>query len=228
MTARLVPDALIMAIWRREKPERLLHYSDQGDQLSVSAQSCAGFSTETCQSGEVAEEPLQGLRSDGETPADVARFATGWTPVLRIRLSMGEHRKHFTVTKRSSGAKTLRNRLSSTTDRVEGQMSSRTCRIARQAASGFVGYGLSAPLVSRVLDWHLAQVIHLQGETSMAHKFEIYKDKAGEYRVRFKYNSEVMFATEGYSSKASAQNAIDSIKKNGPGAPVEDNTTPQA
>jgi uncharacterized protein len=62
----------------------------------------------------------------------------------------------------------------------------------------------------------------------MAHKFEIYKDKAGEFRVRFKYNSEVMFATEGYASKASAQNAIDSIKKNGPGAPVEDNTNPQA
>ena len=31
----------------------------------------------------------------------------------------------------------------------------------------------------------------------MAHKFEIYKDKAGEFRVRFKYNSEVMFSTEG-------------------------------
>jgi putative transposase len=31
MTAQLVPDALIVAIWRREKPERLLHYSDQGD-----------------------------------------------------------------------------------------------------------------------------------------------------------------------------------------------------
>ncbi|NVD37880.1 YegP family protein [Ensifer sp. HO-A22] len=58
----------------------------------------------------------------------------------------------------------------------------------------------------------------------MAHKFEIYKDKAGEYRVRFKYNSEVMFSTEGYASKASAQNAIDSIKKNGPDAPVEDNS----
>lgn len=58
----------------------------------------------------------------------------------------------------------------------------------------------------------------------MAHTFEITKDKAGEYRVRFKYNSEVMFATEGYSSKASAQNAIDSIKKNGPGAAVEDNS----
>jgi uncharacterized protein YegP (UPF0339 family) len=58
----------------------------------------------------------------------------------------------------------------------------------------------------------------------VAHKFEIYKDKAGEFRVRFKYNSETMFSTEGYSSKASAQNAIDSIKKNGPDAPVEDNS----
>ncbi|EAQ29245.1 hypothetical protein NAP1_00695 [Erythrobacter sp. NAP1] len=58
----------------------------------------------------------------------------------------------------------------------------------------------------------------------MAHKFEIYKDKADEYRVRFSYNSEVMFSTQGYSSKSSAQNAIDSIKKNGPDAPVEDNS----
>lgn len=37
-------------------------------------------------------------------------------------------------------------------------------------------------------------------------------DKAGEFRVRFKYNSEVMFSTEGYKSKASAENAIASIK----------------
>lgn len=58
----------------------------------------------------------------------------------------------------------------------------------------------------------------------MAHKFEIYKDKACEFRVRFKFNNEIMFSTEGYASKASAQNAIDSIKKNGPAAPVEDNS----
>jgi len=58
----------------------------------------------------------------------------------------------------------------------------------------------------------------------MAHHFQIYKDKAGEFRVRFKYNSEIMFSTEGYSSKASAVNAIESIKKNGPGAPVEDDS----
>ncbi|PXW74388.1 hypothetical protein C7451_10849 [Blastomonas natatoria] len=58
----------------------------------------------------------------------------------------------------------------------------------------------------------------------MAHSFEIYKDKAGEFRVRFKYNSETMFSTEGYASKASARNAIESIKKNGPEAPVVDNS----
>ncbi|MFB2351579.1 YegP family protein, partial [Priestia megaterium] len=40
----------------------------------------------------------------------------------------------------------------------------------------------------------------------------------------FKYNSETLFSTEGYKSKSSAQNAIDSIKKNGPDAPVEDNS----
>lgn len=59
----------------------------------------------------------------------------------------------------------------------------------------------------------------------MAHKFEIGKDKRGEYRVRFKYNSETIFSTEGYSSKASAVNAIESIKKNGPKAETEDNST---
>ena len=54
----------------------------------------------------------------------------------------------------------------------------------------------------------------------MAYKFEIYKDKAGEFRVRFKYNSEVMFSTEGYTSKSGAKDAIESIKKNAPAAEV--------
>jgi len=58
----------------------------------------------------------------------------------------------------------------------------------------------------------------------MAHKFVIKKDKAGEFRVNFVYNGEIIFATEGYSSKSSAQNAIDSIKKNGPTAPTDDLT----
>jgi len=64
----------------------------------------------------------------------------------------------------------------------------------------------------------------LAQEIAVAHTFEIYKDKAGEFRVRFKYNSETMFSTEGYASKASAKAAIESIKKNGPDAAVDDTT----
>lgn len=56
----------------------------------------------------------------------------------------------------------------------------------------------------------------------MAHYFEIKQNKAGEYVAYFKYNSEPIFWTEGYKSKASALNAIESIKKNGPGADTKD------
>ena len=55
----------------------------------------------------------------------------------------------------------------------------------------------------------------------MAHRFVIEKNKAGEYVAKFKYNSETIFWTEGYSSRSGAQNAIDSIQKNGTKAPVE-------
>ena len=34
MTAQLVTDALIMAIWRRGKPDARLHHSDQGSQYT--------------------------------------------------------------------------------------------------------------------------------------------------------------------------------------------------
>jgi putative transposase len=34
MTAQLVTDALLMAVWRRGKPEALLHHSDQGSQYT--------------------------------------------------------------------------------------------------------------------------------------------------------------------------------------------------
>ena len=56
----------------------------------------------------------------------------------------------------------------------------------------------------------------------MAHHFKIKKNKAGEFVAYFMYNSESIFWTEGYSSKASAKNAIESIKKNGPGAETVD------
>jgi uncharacterized protein YegP (UPF0339 family) len=56
----------------------------------------------------------------------------------------------------------------------------------------------------------------------MAHKFVIEQNKSGDYVAKFKYNGELIWWTEGYSSKSGAQNAIDSILKNGPGAPQED------
>jgi putative transposase len=34
MTAQLVSDALIMAIWRRGKPDALLHHCDRGSQYT--------------------------------------------------------------------------------------------------------------------------------------------------------------------------------------------------
>lgn len=57
------------------------------------------------------------------------------------------------------------------------------------------------------------------------YKFEVYKDKAGEFRFRFKAsNGETMFGSEGYKAKASALSAIESIKKNVPEAKIEDQT----
>ena len=49
----------------------------------------------------------------------------------------------------------------------------------------------------------------------MAGKFELYKDKAGEYRFRLKAgNGEIILASEGYKQKASAENGIESVRKN--------------
>ena len=46
-------------------------------------------------------------------------------------------------------------------------------------------------------------------------KFEIYLDKAGEFRFRLKAsNGEIILASEGYKSKAGCKNGIESVKKN--------------
>lgn len=53
-------------------------------------------------------------------------------------------------------------------------------------------------------------------------KYELYTDKAGEYRFRLKAaNGEIIATSEGYKSKASALNGIESIGKNAPDAKVE-------
>lgn len=57
----------------------------------------------------------------------------------------------------------------------------------------------------------------------MPYKFEIYRDKKNEFRVRLRApNGEKMFASEGYAAKASARNVIKSIIKNAPKAVIED------
>lgn len=51
----------------------------------------------------------------------------------------------------------------------------------------------------------------------MAGKFELYKDKAGEFRFRLKAgNGENILASEGYKDKGGAENGIASVKKNAP------------
>ena len=52
-------------------------------------------------------------------------------------------------------------------------------------------------------------------------KFEVYKDKAGEFRFRLKAkNGEVIVVSEGYKAKASCLKGIESVKKNAPDSPV--------
>ena len=54
-------------------------------------------------------------------------------------------------------------------------------------------------------------------------KFELYTDKAGEYRFRLKAkNGEIIGVSEGYKSKDSAENGIESVKKNAPEAEIEE------
>jgi len=49
----------------------------------------------------------------------------------------------------------------------------------------------------------------------MPGKFEVYKDKAGEFRFRLKAaNGQNILGSEGYSSKSSCMNGIESVKKN--------------
>lgn len=53
-------------------------------------------------------------------------------------------------------------------------------------------------------------------------KFEIYLDKAGEYRFRLKAtNGEVILASEGYKAKKSCENGIESVRKNAADAKIE-------
>ena len=52
-------------------------------------------------------------------------------------------------------------------------------------------------------------------------KFEVYVDKAGEFRFRLKANNgQIIAVGEGYKSKASCIQGVESVKKNAPDAEV--------
>ena len=54
-------------------------------------------------------------------------------------------------------------------------------------------------------------------------KFEMYTDKAGEYRFRLKAtNGQIIAVSEGYKAKASCENGIASVRKNAEEAEIVD------
>ena len=62
----------------------------------------------------------------------------------------------------------------------------------------------------------------VEGFEAVKHpKFEVYKDKAGEFRFRLKAtNGQIIAVSEGYKAKDSCLNGIASVKKNAPEAEV--------
>ena len=63
----------------------------------------------------------------------------------------------------------------------------------------------------------------VEGYVAAKHpKFEMYTDKAGEFRFRLKAtNGQIIAVSEGYKAKASCENGIASVKKNAVDAPIE-------
>ena len=62
----------------------------------------------------------------------------------------------------------------------------------------------------------------VEGYTVEKHpKFEVYTDKAGEFRFRLKAtNGQIIAVSEGYKAIASCMNGIESVKKNAVDSPV--------
>ena len=61
-----------------------------------------------------------------------------------------------------------------------------------------------------------------EGYEAVKHpKFEVYADKAGEFRFRLKAtNGQIIAVSEGYKAMASCMNGIESVKKNAPEAEI--------
>ena len=59
----------------------------------------------------------------------------------------------------------------------------------------------------------------------MAGKFELKKTSNGQFRFNLKAsNGQIIATSESYKTKAAALNGIESVKKNAPDAPTDDQT----
>lgn len=93
---------------------------------------------------------------------------------------------------------------------------SQTYKSVTSCKGGCASVAANAPVASvedqTVEDW----------EKTKCPKFQVYLDKAGEYRFRLlASNGQNIAASEGYVRKDSCLNGIESVRKNAPGAPVE-------
>jgi uncharacterized protein YegP (UPF0339 family) len=64
------------------------------------------------------------------------------------------------------------------------------------------------------------------GDEKVRAKFEVYKDRGGEFRWRLRATNTQILATsgDGYKSKRDCMSAIESVKRDVANAPVEDTT----
>lgn len=72
-----------------------------------------------------------------------------------------------------------------------------------------------------------AAIANLEDQTQEGYKtekhpkFEVYADKAGQFRFRLKAkNGEIIATSENYKTKASCMNGIESVRKNAPDAQI--------
>ena len=73
-------------------------------------------------------------------------------------------------------------------------------------------YSRTTPVYSKPITMRNEPIKRKHNKTG---KFEVYKDKAGEYRFRLKApNGEIIAVSEGYRLKKSCLNGIQSVKKN--------------
>ena len=96
MTSQLVADALIMAIWRRGKPDALLHHSDQGSQYTSEQfqrlMADNGIICSMSRSGNVWERAIEG--AIGSSPMASAAMESFFSSLKTERTARKVYRTH--------------------------------------------------------------------------------------------------------------------------------------